>query len=62
MHVKSPGFEEYSCKINVLDKSDYVFEIEKNIVILKTGQSLQLKQNELSKETNSIPPKTNIKK
>ena len=62
LHVKSPGFEEYSCKINVLDKSDYVFEIEKNIVILKTGQSLQLKQNELYKETNSIPPKTNIKK
>lgn len=37
--VSSPGFEDFKEPLNVYDKSDYVFEIEKNIVLQKPGTS-----------------------
>ena len=47
--VTSPGYEDFKEVINVYDKSDYIFEIEKNIQLQKPGLVVP------------IPPK-NIKK
>ena len=40
MIVTSPGFADFKEILNVFDKSDYVFEIEKNIKMLKPGESV----------------------
>lgn len=37
--VESPGYDEYKETINVFDKSSFVFEIEKNISLLKPGEA-----------------------
>ncbi|MES2591918.1 MAG: hypothetical protein V4608_08540 [Bacteroidota bacterium] len=37
--VTSPGYEDVKENINVYDKSDYIFEIEKNITLYKPGTS-----------------------
>jgi hypothetical protein len=37
--VESPGYEPYKETLNVYDKSDYVFEIEKNIRLYKPGEA-----------------------
>ena len=37
--ITSPGMEEYIEKLNVYDKSDYVFEIEKNVELYKPGEA-----------------------
>lgn len=36
--VESPGYEEYKEALNVYDKSDFIFEIEKNIRLRKPGE------------------------
>jgi len=49
LKVTSPGYEDFKEVINVYDKSDYIFEIEKNIQLQKPGLVVP------------VPPK-NIKK
>jgi len=49
MTVSSPGFEDYKEKLNVYDKSDYVFEIEKDIVLQKPGESQSSKIKDTTK-------------
>lgn len=60
--VTSPGFEDYKEVLNVFDKSDYVFEIEKNIKILKPGESVSTTVKDATKGTNVTPVKTPPKK
>ncbi len=50
--VTSPGMEEYKEKLNVYDKSDYVFEIEKNIELYKPGEA----PKPIAPKGNSITP------
>lgn len=40
INVTSPGFVDYSKLITVFDKSDYVFEVEHNILIHRPNESL----------------------
>lgn len=37
LKISSPDHADFEEEINVFDKSDYVFEIEKNIILQKTG-------------------------
>lgn len=55
--VSSQGFEDYKEIINIFDKSDYVFEIEKNIQLLKPGESAPSNVKDATKGTNTKPLK-----
>ena len=56
--VTSPGYEDFKEKINVLDKSDYVFQIEKNIVLHKPGEiSAPVKKTANQKGNTTVPVK-----
>ena len=59
MTVTSPGFVEYNEVFTVFDKSDYVFEIEKNIKILTIGESVSPLMKDIPQGTNvkPAPPK-----
>ncbi len=59
--VSSPGYENFKETINVFDKSDYVFEIEKNIQLLKPGESSPptLKDGNKGLPVNAPPKKKN---
>ncbi|MCE9538010.1 MAG: carboxypeptidase-like regulatory domain-containing protein [Bacteroidetes bacterium] len=39
LKISSPDYADFEEEINVYDKSDYVFEIEKNILLKKTGDA-----------------------
>ncbi len=53
--VSSPGFVDYKETINILDKSDFVFEIEKNVRLIKPGESPPLPMKDAIKETPVKP-------
>jgi|GEM_PF-414175 len=56
----SPGYENFEEEVNVYDKSDYVFEIEKNIVLQKIGDS-STSIKKTPKESTAKSRKTIIK-
>lgn len=61
LKVESPGYEEYRETINVYDKSDFVFEIEKNIKLQQPGTASPVKEpvkGNTAKPTNA-PVKKN---
>ena len=58
LNVTSTGFVDFKEKINVLDKSDYVFQIEKNIVLHKPGEiSAPVKKTANQKGNTTVPVK-----
>ncbi|MGB3948760.1 MAG: hypothetical protein WBM13_12300 [Bacteroidia bacterium] len=53
--IESPGFPEHKETLNVFDKSDYMFEIEKNITLYKAGETPAVK--EVTKPGSTGPKK-----
>ena len=60
--VTSAGFDEYKEKIIVYDKSDYVSELEKNILLLKPGESPPPAVKEAVKGAPVTPASAPLKK
>lgn len=59
--VTSPGFEDITQEVMVYDKSDYVFEIEKNILLRKPGPPPLVPSNK-NVPGKKTPVNKNIKK
>ncbi len=60
LKVESPGYDEYRENVNVYDKSDFVFEIEKNIKLPQSGTTPATK--EPVKGNTVKPTNTPVKK
>ncbi len=61
IEVVSPGFEDQKEPINVYDKSDFIFEIEKNIKIHKPGENPAVIETPIKPGTQK-PGTTPVKK
>ncbi len=54
--VSSDGYLDYSLGVNVFDKSDYIFEIDKKIVLLKPSEAIVPPSNQKPPPKNQAKP------